>query len=86
MYKYEHLYMYMFDIDKRPRGPVSLTWYLPYIFLYQSMTKGCYMPNINAFRSVIHGKKEVSKILLYKPIYKFVPFKGMVIYDPRDFI
>jgi len=54
--------------DKRPTGPVSLTWLSPYIFLYQSMTKGYYTPNINAFRPVIHGKKHVSSFLLYKPI------------------
>jgi len=32
------------------------------------------------------GKKDVSRFLQYKPTYKFVPFKGMVIYDPIDFI
>jgi len=41
--------------NKRPNGPVSFTWF--YIFLYQSMTKGCYTSNINAFRPVIHRKK-----------------------------
>jgi len=56
------------SLNKRPIGPVSLTWFLPYIFLYQSMTIGCYMPNINAFRPAIHGKKDVSSFLLYKPI------------------
>jgi len=44
--------------NKRPNLPVSLTWFLPYIFLYQSMIKGCNMPNINAFRREIHGKKD----------------------------
>jgi len=37
-------------LNNRPNGPVSLTWFLPNnIFLYQTMTKGCYMPNIYAF-------------------------------------
>jgi len=43
--------------NKRPNEPVSLTWFLSHILLYQSMTKGCYMSNINAFKPVIHGKK-----------------------------
>jgi len=54
--------------NKRPNGPVSFTWFLPYIFLCQSMTKGCYTPNINAFRPVIHEKKMFQVFLPYKPI------------------
>jgi len=30
---------------------------LPYIFLYQTMTKGCYMPNIYAFIGYIYSNK-----------------------------
>jgi len=52
--------------NKRPSEPVSLTWFLPYIFLYQSMTKGCYTPNINAF-SDSWKKKMFQGFLLYKP-------------------
>jgi len=40
--------------NKRPNGPVLLTWFLSYMFLYQTMTKGCSMPNMNAFRPVVH--------------------------------
>jgi len=57
--------------NKRPNGPVSLTWFLPYIFLYQSMTKGCYTPNINAFRPVIQGKK-MFQVFCYINLYKNV--------------
>jgi len=39
-----------------------------YISLYQTITNGCYMLNMNAFRPVIHGKKDVLCVLLYKPI------------------
>jgi len=41
------------------------------------MTKGCYTPNINAFRPVIHGKKMFQGFCYIN--LKFVPFKGMVI-------
>jgi len=36
------------QVNKRPNGPVSLTWFLPFLFIYKTMTKGCYMPNIDA--------------------------------------
>jgi len=37
-------------LNKWPNVPVSLTWFLPYtcIFRYQTMIKGCYMPNMYA--------------------------------------
>jgi len=50
-------FYFLFLENKRPNGPVSLPWILPNKFLYQTMTKGCYMPNINAVRPVIHEKK-----------------------------
>jgi len=46
-------------LNKRSNVPVSLTWFLSSIFLYKTMTKGCYMLNINAFRPVVHVKKDV---------------------------
>jgi len=46
-------------VNKKPSGPVSPIWFLPYIFLYQPMTKGCYRSNMNAFSPVIHRKKSL---------------------------
>jgi len=50
--------------NKWPIGPVSHTWFLPYILLYQTMTKVRYMPNINAFRPVVH-KEDIFKGFYY---------------------
>jgi len=84
--------------NKRPSGPVSLTWFLPNIFLYQSMTKGCYMLNINAFWPVVHEKSliEIGLVVLEKKIFLNIslyillckslsPWCG-AIHDPKDFI
>jgi len=47
------------------RSPVCL----PYMFLYQTMTKGFYMPNINAFKPMVH-KEIFNGFYLYKPIHE----------------
>jgi len=46
------------------------------MFRYQTMTKGCYMPNINAFRPVVH-KEEIFKGFYYINLYKIFPFRAL---------
>jgi len=67
--KYIILFMYSFEFKQGAQWAcIAHLVFAIYIFLYQSMTKGWYMPNINAFRPVMHGKRKVSSFLLYKPI------------------
>jgi len=63
--------MSLFTSKEEAQWACIAHWFLPYIFVYQSMIKGCYMLNINAFRPVIHEKK-MFQVFCYINLYKNV--------------
>jgi len=75
--------------EQEPNGPVSLNWFLPFLFLYQTMTKECYMPNIYAFirpqkRPPLYLNKSESPTPKYCFLSSLVEI-GLVVLEKKTF-